>query len=178
MRRYPPSTVNDDEQQRRIVSAFASYIGVTIEWDLTLLASGVVYENRVLAAKAELCPVHAIHDLAHYILAPASRRAKANYGLGPAPHVKESRDAICLVSQNEADTEECLASDLNIVLTGSLLGHEHACESANYVCVDYTNDGWGYRNDLGTLRKGRMVKREFYSPHVAAFLKTHPDVLL
>jgi elongation factor P hydroxylase len=78
-------------------------------------ADGVTWDGRCVAVAME--PSVIIHEVAHYQLAPPSRRALVDFGLGAGPEsgdrLRAEADRCCSVQQG--DREEALASLLGVV---------------------------------------------------------------
>lgn len=113
------------------VEAFAAWLGLRVRWDRLLLPGGHAYRGGQIAALGDvLRPWMALHDVAHWLLAPRWRRRRTNFGLGPAPQV-HGREAPSrrLVSAGHARREESAAAVLTVFLARELLDPESA-ESA------------------------------------------------
>lgn len=61
-----------------------------------------------------------VHDIAHWLVAPPSRRRCPDYGLGPDPNRSDVTHARLLVSPDHALREEELASALGVLLERAL----------------------------------------------------------
>ncbi|MCZ7681810.1 MAG: hypothetical protein M5U28_24675 [Sandaracinaceae bacterium] len=86
-------------------------------WDgRRLRVTGATYESRV-------------HEIAHLLVAPASRRREPEFGLGPDPY---RRGFVArTVSLEEADREELDACDLQLVIV-RVLGLDEALTQSEY----------------------------------------------
>lgn len=83
------------------------------------LPSGVVSQDGHVALGSRFFrdePTMIAHELAHYLVAPASRRDRANYGLGAHPAVEETGAASLLVTHRQRSLEETLAAVLHVLI--------------------------------------------------------------
>lgn len=133
------SRSNSTEAQRVVVDRFYRFLGLEPCWDQRYLQpEGVVYSNGKAALLADVSwPGMALHDAAHWLVASEDRKNLHNWGLGPAVHVMEPTQAKRVVSLNEADNEEGLASLLQVLIVWFLLGKEEFRDCAKELSVDY-----------------------------------------
>lgn len=80
------------------------------------------WDGRSLRTRSEPCVV--FHEIAHWLLAPPSRRALPDFGLGAGPETgrKEESDRARVVDEETRIDEECAASLLGIVLEAAANG--------------------------------------------------------
>lgn len=100
--------------------------GVTPYILLECLVEGYAYTDGkvALASDPEDLPGLALHDLAHFLVAPPERKFLPNFGLGIHPQVSEDKDAECLLADGIAMNEEGDASVVNVLLAGMLFGEK------------------------------------------------------
>lgn len=132
----PSPSLKTIYKQRARVEAFAAHLGLRVDWHDETLPCGFAYFNGSIAAKEDkLRPWMVLHDCAHYLIAPASRRRKVNFGLGAAPHVTERKRSDRIVTYENALREEHTAAWLGVVLARDLLGLRTMWSAAHDVSV-------------------------------------------
>lgn len=81
-----------------------------------LRPTGLTYESQ-------------LHEIAHLLVAPTSRRSLVEFGLGPDPY--RPSDARCQIPREEADAEELAACTMQLVLA-RLLGLDEGAIRTEY----------------------------------------------
>ena len=82
-----PSAFEATRWHRARVEAFAAWLGLRVRWDQLLLPGGVAYRGGQIAALCDvLQPWMALHDVAHWLLAPAWRRRRLLEGIHTEKH--------------------------------------------------------------------------------------------
>lgn len=119
---------HEKSQQWKIVAGAYKATGLTPLLDATTTPSGYVYDNGVAALAGDPVDQYCLglHDLAHYLLSPPSRRNKPNFGLGCHPSTPEPKDASSLARGKTVMREEAAGSLLNILLAEAFFGREKA----------------------------------------------------
>ncbi|MDO9016580.1 MAG: hypothetical protein Q7V43_06675 [Myxococcales bacterium] len=163
---------------RARVGAFAAWLGLSVRWDLLLVPGGHAYRGGVVAALCDaLRPWMALHDVAHWLVAPTWRKRRTNFGLGAAPQVhRREAPSRVLVSTRHARAEETAAAVLTIFLAWDLLDGD-AAESATlghdgmrgYDASENRFTEAGYERWEAVLRKRGLIDGENRSPLVARF---------
>ncbi len=127
-----------DPDWRHVVRIYAAY-GLRAYPNLSLLPEGVAYARGRAALGFDPPGAHplALHDLAHWMVAPEWRRGAVNFGLGPHPTVEETGRAPELVRDALITAEEALVSDLNVALVDFYFDRRKAARVADYLsCQD------------------------------------------
>lgn len=182
-----PAVFDATRGHRARVEAFAAWVGLAVRWDLVLLPSGHAYRGATIAALCDaLRPWMALHDVAHYLLAPRWRRRRTNFGLGPAPQVR-GREAPTrpLVSLRRAGPEEECAAVLTVLLAWALLdGDSAASATLGHVAMhgydpddnDFTDAR--YDAPLERLRARGLIAEDNRVPLVERFRAERPERFL
>lgn len=112
-----------DKQWAAVVRLYRA-AGILALVDPDIAPHGYVYGYGVAALGGDPPDRYdlGLHDLAHYLVAPAERRKLPNFGLGNHPSVMESRLLARVVTRSQADLEEESASLLNVLMARDLFG--------------------------------------------------------
>lgn len=111
-------------------------VGLTPRLDLDSLPpalGGCVYAGGVAALGSDFgmdAPGLALHDLAHFLVAPAGRRYAPNFGLGPHPSLVDVVRVRASVRGSARDEEETAASHVNVLVADLVLGAQLGAECA------------------------------------------------
>lgn len=115
----PDRAAGDEAERHRLAAlAWARQHGVPAHPDGTACAFN--WDGRALDPGTEAYVI--LHEVAHYLLAPAERRGLVDFGLGPGPDTSDrtaaERAAILPLAEREAD--EAAASLLGILWEAAL----------------------------------------------------------
>lgn len=94
------------------------------------------WDGSGLLRMSEADPLKAIHDVAHIMLAPPSRRKLPEFGLGEDP--SNGKYARCVVSFEAAQREEYKACDLHWALAAYLEGTKGASFVESYLNMNHS----------------------------------------
>lgn len=106
------------ERHRRAALSFAGGFGMTIH------PAGIPcrfnWDGAALCSATEAYVI--LHEVAHFLLAPAERRGLVEFGLGPGPDTvdRETAEDAAVLSLVERDAEEAAASLLGILWEAAL----------------------------------------------------------
>lgn len=118
------------QRDRELVREFAKSVGLRdVVWGSGVTPLGSAYAGLTSAVKEIMSPEGAVHDTAHFILAPRSRKHRANFGLGAAPpSFGETRHVKARVGQKQAGREEMVALVLHMLIARAMFGVERVME--------------------------------------------------
>ena len=151
----PPGTKRSSLPTWRVTAGAYASMGLVAELDLECLPEGYAYINgrAALAGDPYDCHDLALHDLAHYLVAPASRKMAPNFGLGPHPTVDEPNRSLQKVTDGVQGREEGTACVLTVLLSLAVFGEV----SSDSVARILSTDNWSrLRNDLGRVANNQI----------------------
>jgi hypothetical protein len=105
---------NDEARLLDAACAMARDLGIALIDEEPAVAFS--WDGGALRTRSESCVV--FHEIAHWLLAPSSRRAVPDFGLGAGPETgrKADADRARTVDEETRIEEECMASLLGILL--------------------------------------------------------------
>lgn len=159
----PSTPLRSEHPEWLRVGVLYRSVGLVPLLDVTVGPDGYVYSNGVVALAGDYLSewAMALHDLAHWLVAPPKRRSLPNFGLGQHPNVPEMPKAHRAgMSWFDAQEEEGAASWVHVHLTRASFGSaasERIAELLNFEPHEIESPRDSYRNILenrGLLRPG------------------------
>lgn len=127
-----------------------------------ILPSGIVYEARQVALGDGFGPWMSLHDLGHYLAAPAERKDLPNFGLGPSGSTPETRRAPRAIAEEAVLREESMACLFHALLVEHLAGRREALAVCS--CLNAPWTAWDTVVETPTLREAEARGVLFWSP--------------
>lgn len=101
-----------DKRKLRRVERFFAKLDVPIDWNYDGVPD-YTFDGKIIRPNSPYLAMR-MHDAVHWLVAPPERRDKIEFGLGPDPG--NDSDAKLLISQDEADHEEYVVCEYNVLL--------------------------------------------------------------